>query len=223
MWAAADRDATEIRETDGGRGTGHRSRCSVTRSVNISILSTIWRDWSAESAISPQIRDMVAFASSLAMILFIRQILGEFKAPILQRSMRIWILWGRHRSDPACDRRWTRRWHRKTAALSVKAIMQMLTKYRRPEQTARSGWQNWKPVRRNVPGSNSKIKYSRVFGYSRGYKSSRIRCRIIMRKRHWPMQSAISRRNSKNWRISILAEDRLYALEYELFAGCPIK
>ena len=30
-------------------------------------------------------RDMVAFASSLAMILFIRQILGEFKAPILQK------------------------------------------------------------------------------------------------------------------------------------------
>ena len=38
-------------------------------------------------------RDMVAFASSLEMIPYIRQILQEFEAPILKQILRIWIRW----------------------------------------------------------------------------------------------------------------------------------
>ena len=80
-------------------------------------------------------RDMVAFASSLEMIPYIRQILQEFEAPILKQIFEDM----------------SRHLHRKTAESSAKVTTQMSINIVTQELMAKSGLLNWKQEKKNVP------------------------------------------------------------------------
>ena len=100
--------------------------------------------------------------------------------------------------------------------------MRMLTNTAVPGPTARNGLQSWKPAKRNVPGSRTlKIKYSRVFGYALEVTNSfkdQVPDNYVRKQTLTNAERYITQELKELEDLILGAEDRLYALEYELFA-----
>ena len=167
-------------------------------------------------------RDMVAFASSLAMIPFIRQILGEFKAPILQKIYED--------MDPLEDvTDLIRRaivdeppLAQKDGGIIREGYHADVDKYRRSRTDGKKWLAELEAREKERTGIKSlKIKYSRVFGYSLEVTNSfkdQVPDNYVRKQTLTNAERYITQELKELEDLILGAEDRLYALEYELFA-----
>ena len=160
------------------------------------------------------------------MIPFIRQILGEFKAPILQKIYED--------MDPLEDvTDLIRRaivdeppLAQKDGGIIREGYHADVDKYRR----SRTDGKKWlgragSPWEKERTGIKSlKIKYSRVFGYSLEVTNSfkdQVPDNYVRKQTLTNAERYITQELKELEDLILGAEDRLYALEYELFCGCP--
>ena len=167
-------------------------------------------------------RDMVAFASSLAMIPYIRQVLQEFEAPVLKKIYED--------MDPLED----------VTDLIKRAIVDEpplaqkdggiiregyhadVDKYRRSRTDGKKWLAELEAREKERTGIKTlKIKYSRVFGYALEVTNSfkdQVPDNYVRKQTLTNAERYITQELKELEDLILGAEDRLYALEYELFA-----
>ena len=169
-------------------------------------------------------RDMVAFASSLAMIPYIRQVLQEFEAPVLKKIYED--------MDPLED----------VTDLIKRAIVDEpplaqkdggiiregyhadVDKYRRSRTDGKKWLAELEAREKERTGIKTlKIKYSRVFGYALEVTNSfkdQVPDNYVRKQTLTNAERYITQELKELEDLILGAEDRLYALEYELFCRC---
>ncbi len=168
-------------------------------------------------------RDLVAFASSLAMLPFIKQILGEFHSPILMQINEdmdsltdVAELIGKAIcDDPPLAQ--------KDGGIIREGFNEDVDKFRRSRTDGKKWLAELEAREREKTGIKSlKIKFNRVFGYSLEITNT-FRNQVpenYVRKQTLANAERYITQELKELEDLILgAEDRLYALEYELFCN----
>ena len=167
-------------------------------------------------------RDMVSFASSLEMLPFIRQILKEFEAPVLRQIYEDMdpledvtdLIKRAIVEDPPLAQ--------KDGGIIREGFNADVDKYRRSRTDGKKWLAELEAREKERTGiKNLKIKYNRVFGYSLEVTNS-FKDQVpdnYVRKQTLANAERYITQELKDLEDLILgAEDRLYALEYELFA-----
>ena len=167
-------------------------------------------------------RDMVSFASSLEMLPFIRQILKDFEAPVLKQIYEDMdpledvtdLIKRAIVEDPPLAQ--------KDGGIIREGFNADVDKYRRSRTDGKKWLAELEAREKERTGiKNLKIKYNRVFGYSLEVTNS-FKDQVpdnYVRKQTLANAERYITQELKDLEDLILgAEDRLYALEYELFA-----
>ena len=167
-------------------------------------------------------RDMVSFASSLEMLPFIRQILKDFEAPVLKQIYEDMdpledvtdLIKRAIVEDPPLAQ--------KDGGIIREGFNTDVDKYRRSRTDGKKWLAELEAREKERTGiKNLKIKYNRVFGYSLEVTNS-FKDQVpdnYVRKQTLANAERYITQELKDLEDLILgAEDRLYALEYELFA-----
>ena len=167
-------------------------------------------------------RDMVSFASSLEMLPFIRQILKDFEAPVLRQIYEDMdpledvtnLIKRAIVEDPPLAQ--------KDGGIIREGFNPDVDKYRRSRTDGKKWLAELEAREKERTGiKNLKIKYNRVFGYSLEVTNS-FKDQVpdnYVRKQTLANAERYITQELKDLEDLILgAEDRLYALEYELFA-----
>ena len=167
-------------------------------------------------------RDMVAFASSLEMIPYIRQILQEFEAPILKQIFEdmdpledVTDLIKRAITDepPLAQ---------KDGGIIREGYNADVDKYRRSRTDGKKWLAELEAREKERTGIKTlKIKYSRVFGYALEVTNSfkdQVPDNYVRKQTLTNAERYITQELKDLEDLILGAEDRLYALEYELFA-----
>ena len=167
-------------------------------------------------------RDMVSFASSLEMLPFIRQILKDFEAPVLRQIYEDMdpledvtnLIKRAIVEDPPLAQ--------KDGGIIREGFNSDVDKYRRSRTDGKKWLAELEAREKERTGiKNLKIKYNRVFGYSLEVTNS-FKDQVpdnYVRKQTLANAERYITQELKDLEDLILgAEDRLYALEYELFA-----
>ena len=167
-------------------------------------------------------RDMVSFASSLEMLPFIRQILKDFEAPVLRQIYEDMdpledvtnLIKRAIVEDPPLAQ--------KDGGIIREGFNPDVDKYRRSRTDGKKWLAELEAREKERTGIKTlKIKYNRVFGYSLEVTNS-FKDQVpdnYVRKQTLANAERYITQELKDLEDLILgAEDRLYALEYELFA-----
>ena len=167
-------------------------------------------------------RDMVAFASSLEMIPYIRQILQEFEAPILKQIFEdmdpledVTDLIKRAITDepPLAQ---------KDGGIIREGYNADVDKYRHSRTDGKKWLAELEAREKERTGIKTlKIKYSRVFGYALEVTNSfkdQVPDNYVRKQTLTNAERYITQELKDLEDLILGAEDRLYALEYELFA-----
>ena len=167
-------------------------------------------------------RDMVSFASSLEMLPFIRQILKDFESPVLKQIYEDMdpledvtdLIKRAIVEDPPLAQ--------KDGGIIREGFNTDVDKYRRSRTDGKKWLAELEAREKERTGiKNLKIKYNRVFGYSLEVTNS-FKDQVpdnYVRKQTLANAERYITQELKDLEDLILgAEDRLYALEYELFA-----
>ena len=167
-------------------------------------------------------RDMVSFASSLEMLPFIRQILKDFEAPVLKQIYEDMdpledvtdLIKRAIVEDPPLAQ--------KDGGIIREGFNADVDKYRRSRTDGKKWLAELEAREKERTGIKTlKIKYNRVFGYSLEVTNS-FKDQVpdnYVRKQTLANAERYITQELKDLEDLILgAEDRLYALEYELFA-----
>ena len=167
-------------------------------------------------------RDMVAFASSLAMIPYIRQVLQEFEAPVLKKIYEdmdsledVTDLIKRAIVDepPLAQ---------KDGGIIREGYHADVDKYRRSRTDGKKWLAELEAREKERTGIKTlKIKYSRVFGYALEVTNSfkdQVPDNYVRKQTLTNAERYITQELKELEDLILGAEDRLYALEYELFA-----
>ena len=217
-------DAPGDQRTTGSSGrTDTESRCSAKKSGNtLNPIYDLERLVSRISYQSANPRDMVSFASSLEMLPFIRQILKDFEAPVLKQIYEDMdpledvtdLIKRAIVEDPPLAQ--------KDGGIIREGFNADVDKYRRSRTDGKKWLAELEAREKERTGiKNLKIKYNRVFGYSLEVTNS-FKDQVpdnYVRKQTLANAERYITQELKDLEDLILgAEDRLYALEYELFA-----
>jgi DNA mismatch repair protein MutS len=168
-------------------------------------------------------RDLVSFASSLEMIPYIKQILGEFDAPLLKQinadmdsleDLADLIKRAITEEPPLAQ---------KEGGIIRDGYNEDVDKFRRSRTDGKKWLSELEARERENTGIKSlKIKYNRVFGYSLEVTNTfkDLVPEHYIRKQTLSNAERYITQELKELEDLILgAEDKLYALEYELFCG----
>lgn len=170
-------------------------------------------------------RDMISFASSLEMLPYIKQILGEFTSPLLQQinadmddlSDITELIKRAITEEPPLAQ--------KEGGIIREGYNEDVDKFRRSRTDGKKWLSELEAKERERTGIKSlKIKYNRVFGYSLEITNT-FRDQVpdnYVRKQTLANAERYITQELKELEDLILgAEDKLYALEYELF--CDVR
>ncbi len=170
-------------------------------------------------------RDLVAFASSLEMLPYIKQILGEFKAPVLKNINEDMdaleelteLIKSAIVEDPPLAQ--------KDGGIIREGYNEDVDKFRRSRTDGKKWLSELEAREREKTGIKTlRIKFNRVFGYSLEVTNS-FRDQVpdyYVRKQTLSNAERYITQELKELEDLILgAEDKLYALEYELF--CQVR
>ena len=170
-------------------------------------------------------RDMIAFASSLAMIPHIKKLLNEFHSPLLVRinedmddlaDITKWITSAIDEDPPLAQRE---------GGIIRTGYNQDVDTFRRSRTDGKKWLSELEAKERERTGiKNLKIKFNRVFGYSLEVTNSfkNLVPDNYVRKQTLSNAERYITQELKELEDMILgAEDKLYALEYELF--CDVR
>ena len=167
-------------------------------------------------------RDMIAFASSLEMIPYIRQILQEFEAPILKQILEdmdpledvTGLIKRAITDEPPLAQ--------KDGGIIREGYNADVDKYRRSRTDGKKWLAELEAREKERTGIKTlKIKYSRVFGYALEVTNSfkdQVPDNYVRKQTLTNAERYITQELKELEDLILGAEDRLYALEYELFA-----
>lgn len=168
-------------------------------------------------------RDLVSFASSLEMLPYIKQILAEFKSPLLQRINEDMdpltditaLIRSSITDDPPLAQ--------KDGGIIREGFNEDVDKFRRSRTDGKKWLSELEARERERTGIKSlKIKYNRVFGYSLEVTNTfkELVPEDYVRKQTLTNAERYITQELKDLEDLILgAEDKLYALEFELFSS----
>jgi DNA mismatch repair protein MutS len=167
-------------------------------------------------------RDMVAFASSLAMIPYIKQVLQEFTSPILKQiyedmddlSDITALIQSAIVEEPPIAQ--------KDGGIIREGYNEDVDKFRRSRTDGKKWLSDLEVKERETTGIKSlKIKYSRVFGYALEVTNTfknLVPERYIRKQTLTNAERYITEELKELEELILGAEDKLYALEYQLFS-----
>ena len=170
-------------------------------------------------------RDMIAFASSLEMLPFIKQLLGDFDSAVLRRINEdiddLQDLAGLVRSaisdDPPIAQ--------KEGGIIKEGFNEDVDKYRRSRTDGKKWLTELETKEREETGIKSlKVKFNRVFGYSLEVTNTfrdQVPERYVRKQTLANAERYITQELKDLEDLILGAEDKLYALEYELF--CQVR
>ena len=168
-------------------------------------------------------RDLVAFASSLAMLPHIRRVLGELKAPILRQiyeemdelaDVTEWIRSAIVEDPPLAQ---------KEGGIIREGYHEDVDRFRMSRTDGKKWLSELESREREKTGiKNLKVKYNRVFGYSievtKSFQSM-VPPEYIRKQTLANAERYITQELKELEELILGSEDKLYALEYELFSA----
>ncbi len=167
-------------------------------------------------------RDLVAFAASLEMLPYIKQVLGEFKSPILMQINEDMDALGDLCSlikraivdEPPIAQ--------KDGGIIREGYNEDVDKFRRSRTDGKKWLSELEAKERERTGIKSlKIKYNRVFGYSLEVTNTfkdQVPDNYVRKQTLANAERYITQELKELEDLILGAEDKLYALEYELFS-----
>ena len=167
-------------------------------------------------------RDLVAFAASLEMLPYIKQVLGEFKSPILMQINEDMDALGDLCSlikraivdEPPIAQ--------KDGGIIREGYNEDVDKFRRSRTDGKKWLSELEAKEREHTGIKSlKIKYNRVFGYSLEVTNTfkdQVPDNYVRKQTLANAERYITQELKELEDLILGAEDKLYALEYELFS-----
>lgn len=167
-------------------------------------------------------RDLVAFASSLEMLPHIRRLLGDFQADILKKiyadldgleDVASWIRAAITEDPPLAQ---------KEGGIIRDGYHEEVDKYRRARTDGKTWLTELEAREREKTGIKSlKIKYNRVFGYSLEVSNTfreQVPPEYIRKQTLVNAERYITQELKELEDLILGAQDKLYALEYQLFS-----
>jgi len=170
-------------------------------------------------------RDMIAFASSLEMLPHIKQVLKEFSSPVLRQLEEemdsLWDISGLIKQaivdDPPLAQ--------KDGGIIREGYHEDVDKFRRSRTDGKKWLSELEARERERTGIRTmKIKYNRVFGYSLEITNAfkdQVPDNYIRKQTLTNAERYITQELKELEDLILGAEDKLYALEYELF--CDVR